>query len=197
MSGNVKYCMKPVEDGRCGKPFKTLSIRSPRKHCDDCLPEYANVPNPLSTIKTRNTYKLGADEKAMRDWVKKQMAQENTIFGQETSREISISARVASLERKISTLKQDFKVWDDVDKPSDYTIKKRERILSAIENTVEKLLSNKVDNTLMAKLNNKVATLNTKVIRLEEENDKLKKQVKAANIGFRVRLKTLERRIKK
>ncbi len=195
MSGNVKYCMQPVEDGRCGKPFKTNSIRSLRRYCDDCSPEHTHVPNPLSTLKTRNTYKLGADEKAMRDWVRKQMTQENKIFGQEASRETSLSARVASLESKISKLKQDFKVWDDVDKLSDYSIKKRQRILSAIENAVEKLLSNKVDNTLMAKLNNKVATLNTLVVRLEKENNNLKKQLKAMHVSLGTRIATLNKKI--
>jgi hypothetical protein len=195
MSGNVKYCVTPVEDGRCGNAFKTNSIRSPRKYCDECLPKYTNVPNPLSTIKTRNTYKLGSDEKAMRDWVKKQMAQENVFFGQEAGREKSASARLASLERNVSKLKQDFKVWDDVDKLSDYSIKKRAKILSSIENTVEKLLSNKVDNTLMAKLNNKVATLNTKIVQLEQENNKLKKQIKTMNVSVGAKLAAVKKKI--
>jgi len=195
LSGNVKYCTKPVEDGRCGKPFKTFSIRSTRKFCDECSPKYPNVPNPLSTLATKNTYKLGADEKAMRDWVKKQMAHENLFYGQQASRETSLTKRIGDLEQGVSKLKQDFKVWDDVDKLSDYSIKKRAKIISAIENAVEKLLSNKVDNTLMAKLNNKVATLNTKIVRLEKENNKLKKQIKTMNVSLNNKVTTINKKL--
>jgi len=195
LSGNVKYCTKPVEDGRCGKPFKTKSIRSTRKFCDECSPKYPHVPNPLSTLATKNTYKLGADEKAMRDWVKRQMANENLFHGQQTSREMSLTKRIVNLEQNVSKLKQDFKVWDDVDKLSDYSIKKRAKIISAIENTVEKLLSNKVDNTLMAKLNNKVALLNTKIVRLEKENNKLKKQIKTMNVSLNNKVAMINKKI--
>ena len=195
MSGNVKYCIKPVEDGRCGKPFRTKSIRSTRRFCDECSPKHTDVPNPLSTLKTRNTYKLGADEKAMRDWVKSQMARENINHAQKVSRASTLSARVLALESKVSILKQDFKVWDDVDKPSDYTINKKEKIISAIENTVEKLLSNEVDNTLMAKLNNRVTLLNTKIIRLENENKELKKQFKAMNVSIGSKVAHLTKKI--
>ena len=72
---------------------------------------------------------------------------------------------------------------------------KKEKIISAIENTVEKLLSNEVDNTLMAKLNNRVTLLNTKIIRLENENKELKKQFKAMNVSIGTKVAHLTKKI--
>ena len=194
---NVRYCLQPVEDGRCGKPFSVYSIRAVRKYCDDHLPVSPHVPNPLLNLKTKNVNKLVADEIAMREWVRKQMGLENINFAREHTYTSGVAARVTKVEESLSKLKQDFKLWDDVDKLSDYTVAKRKKITSTIDKAVERILDKEVDNSLMGKLNVKVASLNTQVIRLEKELSKMKKQSKVWNTSLTAKMTHMQKREKK
>ena len=193
-SKTVKYCNFPIEDGRCAKSFAVYSIRSNRKYCDEHMINNPDVPNPKISVTSNNLRKIAADDIAMRKWVKAQMGKENTSFARDESYTTGVAARVTKIEQSLSRLKQDFKVWDDVDKPSEYTMKKKTKILSAIDKTVERILNKDVDSSIVSRLNTKVASLNTKNLRLEKEVHKMKIINKARYTALSVKITRMKKK---
>lgn len=67
MTKTIKYCMYPVEDGRCGKAFTTHSIRTMRRFCDE------HAPTVGTRTRGNNTNILIANQEEMRAYVRREM----------------------------------------------------------------------------------------------------------------------------
>jgi len=182
MTKSVKYCMHPVEDGRCGKPFTTNSIRSYRKYCDE--------HEITSGVKTRstNTFSKVQTQEDMREYV---MSEMNSKAMTRSELGVKIGVVQVNLSNRIDHLHDIISGVIDVNKDG-YTIKKNDKLVETINRRVDTLFEREKVNTV-----NKEDRLMDYIVKLNDRISVLEKDLDRAYIALSKKQKPLKRTNKK
>ena len=182
MTKSVKYCMHPVEDGRCGKPFTTHSIRSYRKYCDE--------HEITSGVKTRstNTFSKVQTQEDMREYV---MSEMNSKAMTRSELGVKIGVVQVNLSNRIDHLHDIISGVIDVNKDG-YTIKKNDKLVETINRRVDTLFEREKVNTV-----NKEDRLMDYIVKLNDRISVLEKDLDRAYIALSKKQKPLKRTNKK
>ncbi len=182
MTKSVKYCMHPVEDGRCGKAFTTHSIRSQRKYCDE--------HEIMTGVKTRstNTFSKVQTQEDMREYVISEM---NSKAMTRSELGVKIGVVQVNLSNRIDHLHD---IINGVAGLSDegYTIKKNNKLVETINRRVDTLFEREKVNTV-----NKEDRLMGYIVKLNDRISVLEKDLDRAYIALSKKQKPLKRTNKK
>lgn len=170
MTKTTKYCMYPVEDGRCGKAFSTHSIRSQRKFCDEHEPKMG-----LRTKSTNLISKVETQED-MRNYVMSEMNSSAL-----TRRELG--QRIKEVKSDINLKIDDMqKIINDITNKDmeGYTIKQHQRMSEIINKRVDTLFERGKVNPITKedKIMLYIIKLNDRIAVLEKDLDKAYKALK-------------------
>ena len=153
---NVKYCVYPVEDGRCGNSFSSIGIKSTRKYCDEHLSYVTTYKADNTIVYSSNKYAQISNNEEMYDWVRKEMSK-TTVPNKE------LIMRINELRRRIDSIEETVKLSID------------NIIQEKIDNAVELSLKGDV---ISDKLQKQILTLNSKINSLTEIVENQKEELK-------------------
>jgi len=160
MTKTIKYCMYPVEDGRCGKPFSTLSIRSSRRYCDE------HELKKGVRAKSNNTISKVQTQEDMAEYVMSEMNSKALTRSELNQKIIRVNERVNFLQESIEDItNKDIK---------EYTIKQHKRLSSLINKRVDSLFRREMVKPLEKEkqLMNYILKLNDRISVLEKDLDR-------------------------
>lgn len=178
MTKSVKYCLYPVEDGRCGKSFTTHSIRSQKKFCDEH--ELMSGNKPRST----NTYAKSQTQEEMREYVLSEMNSKALTRKQLNDK---ITNSQIETNKRINTL-HDI-VADITNKDMEgYTIKKHKVMKQIIENRIDTLFEREKVNPI-----NREDRIMDYIVKLNDRISVLEKDLDRAYIALSKKQKPLKR----
>ena len=178
MTKSVKYCMHPVEDGRCGKPFTTNSIRSYRKYCDE--------HEITSGVKTRstNTFSKVQIQEEMREYVLSEMNSRaltrKELNDKITNSQIETNKRINMLHDIVADI-------TNADMEG-YTMKKHQAMKEIIEKRIDVLFEKEKVNPI-----NKEDKIMGYIVKLNDRISVLEKDLDRAYIALGKKQKPLKR----
>jgi len=160
MTKTTKYCMHPVEDGRCGKPFTTYSIRSFRKYCDE------HEPKRGLRAKSSNTISKVQTQEEMAEYVMSEMNSKALSRSELNQKIIRVNERVNSLQESVEDITN-----KDV---KEYTVKQHKRLSTLINKRVDTLFRREMVKPLEKEkqLMNYILKLNDRISVLEKDLDR-------------------------
>ena len=148
---NTKYCMYPVEDGRCGVPFSTRSIKSSRKYCEEHFSFTTNYTDDSKIVYSPNKYAQVTNMKEMHNWVRSEMAS-----GKITNEELL--SRITLLNNRIDSLRASF---------GNKEMSFEESIIKRIDSAISTAINENIDyQKYVDKLQGQLVILNNKLIKL-------------------------------
>jgi len=174
MTKSIKYCMHPVEDGRCGKPFTTYSIRSSRRYCDE------HEIKVGQNTRMGNTYSKVQTQEEMRKYVMSEMNSQAMTRGELG---LKISTTANRINKRIDML-HDIVADITTSDMEGYTIKKHSALKEIIHQRIDVLFEqeklnpiNKEDRMMdyIVKLNDRVSVLESDLDKAYSKINKLQK----------------------
>ena len=181
MTKTIKYCMYPVEDGRCGKAFTTHSIRTMRRFCDE------HAPTVGTRTKGNNTNILIANQEEMRAYVRREI-QSSELTRKELNDKLIVNNR--DTNKRIDFIRDIVADITNSDLEG-YTIKKHQTMKKIIEERIDILSERNIISTsregkimdYIVKMNNRIKTLEVDLEKAYEiiESNKAGKKIKRKN----------------
>ena len=170
MTKTVKYCLYPINDGRCGKTFASLSIRSSRKYCDEHLPTRGKL------LRNTNIHVKASDQEMLRDYVRSEY-QSTELTRAELNVKININHSL--IEKQLNELQAAFSDITQIDLTG-YKIKQSELLIATINARVDAIAEREqtVPIEKSDRLLGYITSMNTRIVRLERKLVKANKTIK-------------------
>jgi len=174
MTKTTKYCMHPVEDGRCGKPFTTYSIRSSRRYCDE------HELKVGQNVRIGNTYSKVQTQEEMRKYVMSEMNSQAMTRGELG---LKISTTANRINKRIDVL-HDIVADITTSDMEGYTIKKHQTMKNIIEDRIDILFErNLVTLSTDDKIMEYITKMNQRIKVLEISLDKAYEIIESNKTG--------------
>jgi len=174
MTKSIKYCMHPVEDGRCGKPFTTYSIRSSRRYCDE------HELKVGQNVRIGNTYSKVQTQEEMRKYVMSEMNSQAMTRGELG---LKISTTANRINKRIDVL-HDIVADITTSDMEGYTIKKHQTMKNIIEDRIDILFErNLVTLSTDDKIMEYITKMNPRIKVLEISLDKAYEIIESNKTG--------------
>tara|TARA_R100000742_G_C4272588_1_gene91836 strand:+ start:1037 stop:1591 length:555 start_codon:yes stop_codon:yes gene_type:complete len=184
MTKTIKYCRYPVEDGRCGNPFSTYSIRSQRKFCDE------HEPTQGVRAKSGNLNSKTATQEEMKDYLIDEMNSQELsrkeLNDKMIRNKIDLSARIDKLHDIVADITN-----SDME---GYTIKKHNAMKEIIHQRIDVLFEqeklnpiNKEDRIMLY-----ISKLSSRITTLEKDLDKAYEVINRTKKGHPIKRSKLK-----
>jgi len=175
MTKTIKYCSYPVEDGRCGVSFSTHGIRSSRKYCDEHLRKQGVL------TRSTNAFSKVQDRETMRDYVRKEMQSTELTRTELTTK---INTNHYNIRTELKEIKEILSIIT-TSNLEEYKIKQNAIIVETINARVDVLLEREMSVPIdkADRLLGYMTAMNTRIVRLEKDLDKIYKQINSTKKG--------------